>query len=61
MITTKDNNGKPIGFIETLVSNKEVLVINATQNATTVVTRNRESGEVKQEVFYGKNPLVTRG
>ncbi len=58
---TKDNNGKPIGFIETLVSNKEVLVINATQNATTVVTRNRESGEVKQEVFYGKNPLVTRG
>jgi hypothetical protein len=60
MITTKDNNGKPIGFIETLVSNKEVLVINATQNATTVVTRNRESGEVKQEVFYGKNPLVTR-
>jgi hypothetical protein len=61
MITTKDNNGKPIGFIETLVSNKEVLVINATQNATTVVTRNRESGEVKQEIFYGKNPLVTRG
>jgi hypothetical protein len=61
MITTKDNNGKPIGFIETLVSNKEVLVINATQNATTVVTRNTESGEVKQEVFYGKNPLVTRG
>jgi hypothetical protein len=61
MVTTKDNNGKPIGFIETLVSNKEVLVINATQNATTVVTRNRESGEVKQEVFYGKNPLVTRG
>jgi hypothetical protein len=61
MITTKDNNGKPIGFIETLVSNKEILVINATQNATTVVTRNRESGEVKQEVFYGKNPLVTRG
>jgi hypothetical protein len=60
MITTKDNNGKPIGFIETVVSNKEVLVINATQNATTVVTRNRESGEVKQEVFYGKNPLVTR-
>jgi len=61
MITTKDNNDKPIGFIETLVSNKEVVVINATQNATTVVTRNRESGEVKQEVFYGKNPLVTRG
>ena len=61
MITTKDNNGKPVGFIETLVSNKQVLVINATQNATTVVTRNRESGEVKQEVFYGKNPLVTRG
>ena len=61
MTTTKDNNGKPIGFIETLVSNQEVLVINATQNATTVVTRNRESGEVKQEVFYAKNPLVTRG
>jgi hypothetical protein len=61
MIVSKDNNGKPLGFIETLISNKEVLVINATQNATTVVTRNRESGEVKQEVFYGKNPLVNRG
>lgn len=61
MITTKDNNGNTIGFIETLVSNKEVLVINATENATTVVTRNRESGEIKQEIFYGKNPLVTRG
>jgi hypothetical protein len=61
MIISKDNDGKTTAFIETLVSNKEVLVINATQNATTVVARNRESGEIKQEVFYGKNPLVTRG
>ncbi len=60
MITTKDNNGKPIGFIETLVSNKEVITVNATDYATTVVTRDRTTGEVKTGTFYGKNPLVSR-
>jgi hypothetical protein len=60
MIINKDNNGKPIGFIETLTTNERVVIVNATDYATTVVTRDRTSGEVKTETFYGKNPLVSR-
>jgi len=61
MITTKDNNGKPIGYLATLISDKEVITVNATEYATTVVTRDRKTGRVETQVFYGKNPLVTRG
>lgn len=50
--------GKPI--LTTLVSDQEIVTVNATPSVTTVITRNRESGEVKQEVFYGRNPLVNR-
>lgn len=60
MITTKDNNGKPIGYLATLTSDKEVVTVNATQNVTTVVTRDRDTGRVETQVFYGKNPLVGR-
>jgi hypothetical protein len=60
MITTKDNNGKPIGFIETLTSNDRVVTVNATDYATTIVTRDRETGRVETQTFYGKNPLVNR-
>jgi hypothetical protein len=60
MITTKDNNGKPIGYLATFTSDKEVVSVNATEYVTTVVTRDRTTGEVKTETFYGKNPLVGR-
>ncbi len=60
MIIT-DNSGKPIGYLATLTSDKEVVSVNATEYVTTVVTRDRRTGEVKTETFYGKNPLVTRG
>jgi len=50
--------GKPI--LTTLVSNKEVVTVNATGNVTTIVTRDRETGKVETQVFYGKNPLVGR-
>jgi hypothetical protein len=53
-----DNSGKPI--LTTLVSNKKVITVNATDYATTVVTRDRRTGEVKTETFYGENPLVGR-
>jgi len=47
MIVTKDNNGKPIGFIETLISNERVVTINATRQVATVTTRDRNNGKVK--------------
>jgi hypothetical protein len=60
MSVSYDNNGKPIGFIETLVSNERVVTVNATPSITTVTTRDREAGKVKTETFYGENPLVNR-
>jgi hypothetical protein len=60
MIISKDNNGKPIGFIETLISNERVVTVNATQHATTVTTRDRANGKVKTETFYGNPPLPTK-
>jgi hypothetical protein len=60
MIIT-DNSGKPVGYLANLVSDKEVITVNATEYATTIVTRDRETGKIETQVFYGKNPLVTRG
>ena len=60
MIVSKDNNGKPIGFIEALISNERVVPVNATRQATTVTTRDRANGKVKTETFYGTLPLIPK-
>jgi hypothetical protein len=57
---TTDNSGKPVGYLASFVSDKEVVTVNATDYATTITTRDRRTGEVKTETFYGKNPLVGR-
>jgi hypothetical protein len=44
MITNKNDEGKPIGFIDTLISDERVITINATQHAATVTTRDRSNG-----------------
>jgi hypothetical protein len=53
-----NNAGKPIGLLANLTSEKEVVCVNATENVTTVVTRDRKTGQVETQTFYGKNPLV---
>lgn len=60
MIVSKDNNGKPIGFIETLVSNERVVTINQAGQVTTETTRDRANGEVKTETFFGSLPLILK-
>jgi len=60
MIISKDNDGKTIGYIETLISNERVVTINTTRQATTVTTRERANGKVKTETFFGDLPLPTR-
>jgi hypothetical protein len=60
MIVSKDNNGKPIGFIETLFSNERVVTVNATQQVATVTTRDRANGQVKTETFFGTLPLLPK-
>jgi hypothetical protein len=59
MIIT-DNSGKPTGYLTTLTSDKEVVSINATEYVTTITTRDRKTGRVETQTFYGKNPLVNR-
>ena len=58
MIITKDNNGKAVGFIETLTSNERVVTINQTDHVTTVTIRDRANGQVKSETFFGNLPLI---
>jgi hypothetical protein len=39
MMVNKDNNGKPIGFVASLISNERVITVNQTRQVTTVATR----------------------
>jgi len=57
MLINRDNNGRPIGFLETLISGDRVITVNQTGQATTVTTRDRANGEVKTETFFGTLPL----
>jgi hypothetical protein len=58
MIINKDNNGRPIGFLETLTSGDRVVTVNQTGQVTTITTRDRTNGEVKTETFFGTVPLT---
>jgi hypothetical protein len=58
MIISKDNDGKPIGFLGTFISNERVVTVNATRQATTVTTRDRNNGQVVTETFYGTLPIT---
>jgi hypothetical protein len=60
MLINKDNNGRPIGFIENLTSNDRVVSINQTRQVTTVTTRDRTNGKVKSETFFGTLPITPR-
>jgi hypothetical protein len=57
MIT--DNSGEPIGILTHLVSDKEVVTVNAIGNSTVITTRDRKTGKVETQILYGKNPLVS--
>jgi hypothetical protein len=61
MLINKDNSGKSIGFIETLVSNERVVTINQGRQVTTVTTRDRANGKVKTETFFGTVPIMPKG
>jgi hypothetical protein len=60
MIINKDNNGKAIGFIETLTSNQQVVTVNQSRDVTTITTRDRSSGRVKTEAFFGTLPFLRK-
>jgi hypothetical protein len=58
MSVNNDNNGRPIGLIETLASSERVVTVNQAGQVTTVTTRDRTNGQVKTETFFGTLPLT---
>ena len=58
MLISKDNSGKPIGFVETLISGERVVTVNQAGNVTIVTSRDRTSGQVKTETFFGSLPIT---
>jgi hypothetical protein len=60
MLISKDNDGKPFGFAETLTSIDRVVTVNQTRNAATVTTRDRANGEVRSVTLYGNLLLLKK-
>jgi len=54
MVLSKDNKGNIIGFIETYVSNQEIVQVNAHGNFTTITTVPKSGGLPCTKTFFGK-------
>lgn len=51
-----NNKGEKVGSLTTAVSNDKSITIQRTQNVTIVTTRDRNTGKVSTETFYGDSP-----
>jgi hypothetical protein len=51
-----NNKGEKIGSLTTAVSNDESITIQRTQNVTIVTKRDRTTGKVSTETFFGDSP-----
>jgi len=51
-----NNHGEKIGSITTAISNDKSITINRTDFATTVMTHDKNTGEVTTETFLGDSP-----
>ena len=51
-----NNKGEKIGSLTTAVSNDESITIQRTANVTIVNTRDRNTGKVSTDIFYGDSP-----
>ena len=51
-----NNKGEKVGSITTAVSSDKSITINRTQNVTIITTRDRNTGKVTTETFYGDSP-----
>jgi len=60
MLISKDNSGNVISWMETYVSDRQIVNVNAGRNFTTISTQDKKTGAVKTETFFGK-PLLPGG
>ena len=56
-----DNQGKKIGSLTVSISNDKSIVINRLRDVTTVSVRDRNTGKVSTETFFGDSTLVKLG
>lgn len=52
-----DNKGEKIGFLDVAISNDRVVTINRMRDVTTVTVRDRNTGKVSSETFFGDSPF----
>jgi len=51
-----NNKGEVVGSLTTAISNDKSVTINHTKDVTIVTTRDRNTGKVSTETFYGDSP-----
>jgi hypothetical protein len=52
-----DNNGEKIGSLTVSISADKMITINRVRNITTVTVRDRNTGQVSTETFFGDSPF----
>jgi hypothetical protein len=52
-----DNKGEKIGSLTVSISADKMIVINRIRNITTVSVRDRNTGQVSTETFFGDSPF----
>lgn len=52
-----DNKGEKIGSLTVSISGDKVITINRVRNITTVAVRDRNTGQVSTETFFGDSPF----
>jgi hypothetical protein len=57
MVTSKDNQGRPIAWQETYFGKDETVNVSVVRNITTISTRDKTSGKVDSKTFIGRTPL----
>jgi hypothetical protein len=52
-----DNKGQKIGSLTVSISADKMITINRVRNITTVTVRDRKTGQVSTETFFGDSPF----
>jgi hypothetical protein len=52
-----NNKGEKIGSLTTAISNDKTVTINRLNDVTTVSVRDRNTGKVSSETFFGDSPF----
>jgi hypothetical protein len=56
-VAQHNNKGDKIGSLDTAISNDNVVTINRLNDVTTVTVRDRDTGKVTSETFFGDSPF----